>query len=111
MQLVPVECPRGRGSFLRHLILCQSMCESDSPSSPLPSSPSQLLPPGEQLEHAHGPNLFRANSYDPKRFNLKDRDPDEYDDQASNIDVGTNAEWRRIKGVCREGTHNFPVIF
>ena len=46
-------------------------------------SPSKLLPPGEQLEHAHGPNLFRANSYDPKRFNLKDREADEYDDQVN----------------------------
>ena len=45
--------------------------------------PSKLLPPGEQLEHAHGPNLFRANSYDPKRFNLKDREADEYDDQVN----------------------------
>ena len=42
---------------------------------------SQLLPADKQLEHAHGPNLFRANSYDPKTFNLKDREGDEYDDQ------------------------------
>ena len=44
----------------------------------------QLLPPAENVEHAHGPNLFRANSYDPKRFNLRDREGDDYGDQASN---------------------------
>ena len=60
------------------------------PMNPKSLPPSQLLPPGEQLEHAHGPNLFRANSYDPKRFNLKDREGDEYDDQVHSTEIRFN---------------------
>ena len=73
--IVQFEYPWVRDSFVPYITFDTN--ESDF------LSPSKLLPPGEQLEHAHGPNLFRANSYDPKRFNLKDREADEYDDQVN----------------------------